>query len=317
MTTHGDMIFEFGGVPVGSGRFSNPWGTHYFVDYDEGSDTDNGRRPDAAFKTIQAAVTEATGGDVIYIRPRAYQLAQGFRRYVEDVTVTLGGAGGSGVVATNANMSLIGVTQRGAAAGDMLGVRWNKVATNLTVKAPALHVENIGFFNEGGTKIIDLQNDGATRLLQGALGFSIYNCALKGDKALYSNGGNEIQIVGCQFQTKHDGAVGGIELVGSANACARPIIKHCEFIGGNANEMATAVIRTAAPIYDLMLRNCYFSRADGVYMNIAGTTNTGLVADCHFATDDVNALCTGLVAGVSNVYSAGMYDEAGIDDFGS
>jgi len=306
------------GVPVGHGhRFSSPWDTHRFVDYDNGSDDNDGLEPGFAMQTIQAAVTASTGGDVIYIRPRAYQCGQGFRRYVEDVTVTLGGAGGSGVVATNANMSLIGVTQRTGAAGDMLGVRWNKVATNLTVDAPAFHVENIGFFNEDGTKIIDLTNDGATRTKQGSLGFSIYNCALKGNKQLYSTGCNELQIVNCQFQAKYDGAVGGINLVGSAQGVARPIIKNCEFIGGNANEMATAVIQTAAPVYDMMLRNCYFTLADGVYMNFAGTTSTGLVADCYFGSADINALCTGLVAGVSGIFPAGLYDEVGIDDFSS
>lgn len=304
---------------VGDGRFSSPWNTHIFVDYDNGSDSNDGQSPDGAKKTIQGAVTAATAGDVIYVRPRPYTLGTGFARYTEDVVVTLGGVGGSGVTATNANMSIIGITQRGAAATDFLGVRWKfATATPLTVDAPCLHVENIGFFVEDATYAINLRCNGATRTQEGTTGFSIYNCAIKGDGKLYANGGNEISIVGCRFQAKYDGTTGGINLVGSANQCARTIIKNCEFIGGNAFNMATAPITTAAPQYDLFIRDCYFSvDTDTVYMNIAGTTNTGLVANCYFASADINALCTGLVAGVSGVFAAGLYDEVGVDDFSS
>lgn len=321
MTTFGDGVYQYGGQPVGSGgRFDSPWATHYFVDYDNGSDSNSGKTPTKAFQTIQAAVTAATGGDVIYIRPRAYQLGQGFRRYLEDVTVTLGGSGGSGAVATNANISIIGITQRGAAPTDFLGVRWKYAsATPLTVNAPCLHVENIGFFVEDATYAINLQCNGATRTQEGTTGFSIYNCAIKGDGKLYANGGNELAIVNCRFQCKYDGTAAGINLVGSSNQTARPIIKNCEFIGGNANNAATAYITTAAPVYDMMLRDCYFSTVpdSGTYITIAGTTNDGLVANCYFGAADINAACTGLVAGTSGIFAAALYDEVGIDDFSS
>src|SRR4030067_2499843 len=111
--------------------------------------------------------------------------------------------------------------------------------------------------------------------------------------------------------------MGGINLVGSSNQVARPVIDSCDFIGGNANNMATTPIQTAAPVYDLMIRNCYFSIVtdSGLYINIAGTTNTGLVANCYFAAADINARCTGLVAGTSGAFAAALYDQSGIDDF--
>lgn len=316
MTTFGDGVYQYGGAPVGP-RFSSPWATHYFVDAISGSNGD-GKSPEQAFTTIQAAVNAMKAQDICYIRSKTYTLGTGFARYSEDVAVSLGGAGGSGATATNANMSLIGVTPL-CHPSDFLGVRWNKAtATPLTVDAPGLHIENIGFFTEGATYAINLRCNGATRTQEGTTGFSIYNCAIKGDGKLYANGGNEIQIINCRFQAKYDGTVGGINLVGSSNQCARPLIQNCEFIGGNSYNMSGPPIVTAAPLYDLIIRDCYFSiDTDSVYMTIAGTTNTGLVANCYFASADINALCTGLVAGVSGVFASGLYDEVGIDDFSS
>jgi hypothetical protein len=312
---HGVSSF---GVPLVGSRFSNPWTTHYFVDGDSGSDGSVGTTPEDAFKTIQKAITISSAGDVIYIRPKTYTIGTGFARYSEDVSVTLGGGGGSGVTATNANKSLIGVTQR-TRPSDFLGVRWTfATATQLTVDAPALHIENIGFFSELGTYTINLRNNGATWTQQGSAGFSIYNCEVKGEAKLYSDGGDGIQIVNCRFQSKYDGTTGGIQLVGSSNQVKRAVIQACEFIGGNSYNMATAPINTAAPCWDLIIRDCYFSvDTDTVYMVIAGTSNTGMVANCYFGSADINALCTGLVAGTSGVFGTALYDEAGIDSFAS
>jgi len=305
----------------GSPRFASPWATHYFVDGTYGSDSNDGKTPNESFSTIQHAITVSTGGDIIYIRPKVYTLGTGFARYSEDVSVTLGGDGGSGVTATNANKSIIGITQREASPTDFLGVRWKfATATPLTVDAPCLHVENIGFFVEAATYAINLRCNGATRTQEGTTGFSIYNCAIKGDGKLYANGGNELAIVNCRFQAKYDGTTGGIQLVGSSNQVARPIIKNCEFIGGNSYNMATAPITTAAPVWDLMIRDCYFSIVtdSGVYIDIAGTSNTGLVANSYFGTADLSTTgIPGLVAGVSGCFAAGLYDDDGIDDMSS
>ena len=317
--------FKYGlasfGIPLPSGgRFSSPWATHYFVDGLDGSDSNDGKSPSNAMKTIQAAVTASAAGDVIYVRPKGWTIGTGFARYTEDVVVPLGGSGGStGVTATGANKSIIGVTPRSHPT-DFLGVRMKfTTATALTIDAPGTHVENIGIFGEGSTYMVNLRNNGTTYTQMGTSGSSFYNCAFKGDGAFYANGTDELQIINCRFQAMYDGTMGGINLVGSSNQCKRPIIIGCEFIGGNANNMHTAPITTAAPVYDLILRDCYFSIAtdSGIYINIAGTTNTGLVANCYFASADINAQCTGLVNGSSGVFATGMYDQVGIDDFSS
>ena len=309
LTNFPNGITSFGVPITGSARYASPWATHYFVDGDLGSDNNNGKTPSEAFKTIQRAVTVSTGGDVIYIKQKVYTLGTGFARYTEDVSVTLGGDGGNGVTATNANKSLIGVTQRGVPT-DFLGVRWKfATATPLTVDAPCLHVENIGFFTEGATYAINLRCNGATRTQEGTTGFSIYNCAIKGEGKLYGNGANEVAIVHCRFQCHYEGTVGGINLVGSSNQVIRPIIRDCEFLGGNANNMSAAAIVGAAPWYDAVLRELYFlAESDtGEYINISGS-NTGLVANVFCASADITT--TSIVA--SGMFGVACYDDDGI-----
>ena len=310
MSNFPDMVFEFGGAPVSGGRFTSPWATHYFVDGDNGNDANSGKKPNLAFKTIQAAITASTGGDVIYIRPKTYTLGTGFARYSEDVSVTLGGSGGSGVTATNANKSIIGITQRPYPV-DFLGVRWTfATATPLTVDAPCLHIENIGFFVEAATYAINLRCNGATRTQEGTTGFSAYNCAFKGDGQLYANGGNELQIVKCRFQAKYDGTTGGINLVGSANAVARPVIANCDFIGGNNNAMATAPINGASPWYNAVLRDLWFDKdaTAGKFVVISGTTSTGIIGPCYCGSDDISTTSFD-TAGLEVV---GAFDDDGI-----
>lgn len=323
MTTFGDQVREFGGAPVGSGRFSSPWATHWFVDYDNGSDTGGGKRPDDAFKTIQVAVTAASGGDVIYIRPRAYQLGIGFRRYEEDVVLTQGGTTGSGQVATNANISLIGVSQR--LAGEMLGPRWKvATATNFTVQAPATHMENIGFFNEvasgdPGGMCVYLQGGYTARTYGGGDGSSMYNCDFKGGAPIYINGGSAPQIINCTFGMKHDGTGLSLWLEGTGDndgaAIARPRIQGCNFQGGNANNCATSPVNLQGSIYDLFMRDCYFANIPdaGDYIAISGTVD-GVIANCYFGAASAVADLAALKDGTYGIFAAGLFDENGAID---
>lgn len=297
-------------ITAGSRRFSSPWNTHYFVDGTNGSDSNVGTEPSKAFQTIQRAITVSTGGDVIYIRPLPYKNATGFQRYTEDVVIAIAGTGVAAAVEPNAQKSLIGITPT-MVATDHQGVRWRfATATNLTNNVPGTHIENIGFFTEGATYGINLvsTSDGLT---MGGVGVSIYNCSLKGDgKIVALVGCDGLQVVHCVFQTKYDGTVGGINLVGSVGQVKRAIIRDCEFIGGNANNMSAAPIIGAAPWYDCIIRDCYFGLATDTaqYITISGTGNTGLVANCYFAAADIST--TSLVTG--DMLGAGCYDDAGI-----
>ena len=325
MTTFGDQVREYGGAPVGSGRFSSPWAKHYFVDAIDGKVNNGGLKPDDAMSTIQGAVDLAVGGDVIYIRPKAYQNAQGFQRYVEDVVVGIGDNTGSGTVCTNANISLIGVTQRTCGGSDFLGVRWKVSGSNtipLTVRAAALHIENIGFFNEGTGNTIYFQTEGTNLTKIGGDGPSIYNCAFKIKGPVYANGGDGLQIVGCRFQTKHDGSGTAIKLTGagtdSGTAVGRPLIKGCTFLGGNAYNMDTSPIIWEGSIYDGVIRDCYFANNPdtGDYIDLSGTID-GVIANCYFGSADAEADLAALQAGTYGIFGAGMVDENGMLDMGA
>lgn len=317
MTTFGDMVYELGGAPVSGARFSSPWATHYFVDYDNGSSGNPGTAPDRAMQTIQQAVNLATGGDVIYIRPRAYQWGQGFRRYEEDVSITAGSTTGSGNVATEANKSLIGITQR-RVPNDLQGVRLKfATAVPLTISAPGTHIEGISIFAEAATTYaVLIDHDGATRS-KGGDGVSFYRVGVKSDVPLYANGGDGLQIVNCEFKAKYDGTMGGIELVGSANVNSQTQIIGCSFKGGSTAAMSRRAIAITAPAYDIQIRDCYFSRdpVSGGYITISASTNmSGLVANNFFASTDATAKLTDLDTHAKNVWGAGNCDENGVID---
>jgi len=69
MTTVGDMLYQMGGVPV-SAEFTT--GSVFFVDSTTGSNSNDGKSPDTALATIDAAIGRCTAdkGDIIYAMPK-------------------------------------------------------------------------------------------------------------------------------------------------------------------------------------------------------------------------------------------------------
>ena len=276
-------------------QFSQFWGYTYFVDGVNGVDTNDGLTPGTPKKTIQAAVTVAGRGDTIYIRPQTYTLGTGFARYTEDVIVPL---------ATN-DLSIIGVTRT---INPEFGVRWKHVVTPLTVNAPGLHLENIGFFCEGATKAIDLANDGNVTKV-GSCGFTMYNCAIKGER-VYITGGDGVRIKNCYFHAVYDGSVsGGITAVGSTYPVRRLTIEDCTFAGGNGTAAATRFITlTGATITEALIARCNFAAIPTDAKYIVATTTVGHVMGCHFADADVHVTNDLTLGGMTQ---EGNYDASG------
>lgn len=310
------------GVPLfGGDRFSSPWATHYFVDATDGRDGNTGKEPTSAFETIQRAVNVATGGDVIYINPQVYTLGTGFARYTEDVTIAQDSTTGSGTE-TKANISIIGVTQR-QYPSDMVGVR-TKYATaahgGWNIEVPGTHIESIGVFAEDATTYaMFFESNGATRT-KGFDGSSMYNVMVKGKEVRMSGGGSDMSIVNCKFQTKYDGAgTPQLNLIGSAGTVNRLSVVGCDFIGGNANNYSTSPVVGAAPVTSLVMRDCSFSQDPdtGDFLAFAGSSNSGIVANCSFASIDANAKLARIIAGASGIHGAGLYDENGMVDLSS
>jgi len=70
MSTFGDGVYQYGGVPVASGGLPFPaTGKAFFVDPANGSDGNTGKKPSNAFQTLYAAHDACTAGnnDVVYL----------------------------------------------------------------------------------------------------------------------------------------------------------------------------------------------------------------------------------------------------------
>ena len=307
MTTAPDMLLEFGGSPVGSGRFSSPWAKHYFVDAIDGSAGNAGLRPDDATATIQQAVDLATGGDIIYIRPQRYKIDTMYGRYTEDVTITMATGLTSGDAVVDGMRSIIGVSANTFNA-DFSGVRWKGTTTNLINDTPGLHVENIGFFSEGCTYGVLLRYIADTH--RGSEGTSFYHCAFKGKGLYVISGGDGLTIDSCRFQPKYDGTTCSINLSGVINL-RRPTIRNCEWLDGNATATATACIVVAGTTTELLIRDCYFPKipTSGVYIDTSGAV-TGLIANCYFNEDDLDTDAEILLG--TGVRAVACYDAAGL-----
>jgi len=299
------------GVPIlGAGRFTSPWNTHYFVDGNNGSDSNSGLEPNKAFASIQKAVTTSTGGDVIYIRPKTYTMGTGFARYTEDVTVANTGAA-SASTASQAGKSIIGVTPL-TVASDFMGVRWIFATnTNLNVEAPGTHIENIGFFCEGATAGVYFEGDGATYTKAGHTGSSLYNCAIKGEGGVLANGSDSLQIIGCQFQAKHDGnTCGMIITLDGTNVNRRPVLKGCHFLGGNGTAMDSAPVIWTGKVENGLIVDNDFDLGTTVQINIATSGSSGLIARNYFAEADLST--TFIVQ--NGMVCVGNWDVSGINE---
>lgn len=308
MTTVADGLYQYGGDPVGH-RFTNPWGTHWFVDGTNGADRYDGKSPKRAKATIQAAVTAATGGDVIYINPKAFLMGTGQGRYAEDVTVANTGAA-SGAAAPQANKTIIGISPS-RMANDHQGVRWHFATnTNLNVEAPHTHIENIGFYCEGATAGIYFESDGATFTKGGAMGSCLYNCSVKGEGGVLANSSDSLQFINNQFQAKYDGNTSAIIItLDGNNINRRMVIRGNHFIGGNGTSMDSAPIICTGKVEDGLIADNYFHTGTLVQINIATASSSGLIVNNFFAEANLSTtfiVQNGMVA-VSN-HSVEGYD---------
>lgn len=278
-------------------RYASPWGVSFFVDGVNGSDTNDGFTPENAKKTIQAAVTAASRGDAIYIRPNDYVVGTGFRRYTETITTAL----------AQSDLYLIGVSN---SPNVEYGPRLAKTSSgyNLDVYGPALHVENIGFFSEGATGTALLRNNGATNTRRGTDGTTFYNCVIKGGKIITADGGDGTTIKNCMFHGSA-GVTGGINAVGSANPGRRLRILNSIFQEGNGAAVDTAYITILGVYSEILIDKCRFGLipTDGHFIYI--TSSTGLISNSQFQHADMTIASTIIQGGTLMV---NCHDVAGL-----
>jgi hypothetical protein len=190
------------------------------------------------------------------------------------------------------------------------GVRW-KHATDtsgycLVNIAPALHLENIGFFAEDAAGAVSLLNNGATNTQRGSDGTTFYNCVIKAGRVITMSGGDGLTFKNCFFHGKYGGgATGGITFSCSANPGRRLKILDCGFMEGNGATCATEYINIAGVASEVVIKNCYFGLIPTSAKYILITASTGIITNCYFADADVH-LTNDLT--LSNVVPAALWD---------
>lgn len=169
MTTFGDQVFQYGGMPVGADhRFDGWWGGNvYFVDFDNGTPGASGEGDmDRPAKDLQRAIDDATTDATIYVRPRAFA-AGTYGEDPQEITPSASDAENFHIDKAKKNTSLI-ATGRGsshaAARKCWIGGYAGLTTAVLEVRAPGCVIE--GFRSDppasAAEGIFRSQNDGST-----------------------------------------------------------------------------------------------------------------------------------------------------------
>jgi len=275
MTTFGDQVREYGGAPVGSGRFSSPWATHYFVDGINGTAGAGGLRPDKATALISQAITLASAGDIIYVRSLATKAdASDINQYADQMVIPF---------AKN-SLSIIGVAA-GNKARQLYGpfVRFATAGYTLDVYAAALHIENM-ILHLGGsaTGTIYLRGVSGYTTSAGACGATIESCAISYGGMLITGGGD------CLFRNCVIRNATPMWFDASLTPARRHAIVGCEFKADNGGGSDENYIRISGTSTEFFIRDCYFDQATDTdeYIHTSGDVD-GIIANCFFNDDDV------------------------------
>lgn len=257
-------------------------GNIFFVDGDNGDDTWDGHSPDTPKLTIAGAISAASRGAVIYIKPRAMASdASDPVAYAETVTIP----------AAKDCLQLIGV-MTGQTLGGMPQLKIGGGSTAMiTVNAAGCSVRNLEINGASSS-------GGGISVAGGAFGFSCYNCCFKNCRgsAAASTGGAivfdsvwNVLVKDCRFHKNRC----GILFNATTGHCENVVIQNCVF-GANAVTEVDAHIY-GNPVRNIQIVDCRFTDSDvpayetspdaAKYIKfvVAGATDGfGSIASCTF-----------------------------------
>ncbi len=285
---------QVAGVPVtggGVGRYSGWWGKSLFVDYDHGSDDNDGFEPSSAVKNLQTAITDATINDVIYVRnrdqditstdPEAILPASSTNWTVAEAQTHLSIIGASNVAHIPSMPSQYGVYLKGKAAANTTAVMDWRGAFGL--------IENLAFHSGGSTAGGHLALTGNSTSLR-ALGTVISNCLFRmstqaAHGAVHNVDNWFITVFGCTF---HD-CLFGIHMTGSASTLRRITVKACLFLNQTAASVDTNIRMAGSSGQLILIDGCTFTTPVGTagaakMINIVDAM-TGTICNCNFPID--------------------------------
>ncbi|MEE9510453.1 MAG: hypothetical protein V3V81_08165 [Candidatus Bathyarchaeia archaeon] len=308
MSISPDGLFQYGGSPVASAAYTNPWTTAYFVDGTNGTAGAGGKSPDDPTATISQAITLATAGDVIYVR----QLLP----IQSDMTDPTAYAENLVIPVAKHTLSIIG-TGNNPHNPFYCQVKPSASGYGVEIKAVSTTIENLDF-NRGSatTGVIFFSGDnGTTDMGWGSL---ISNCHIRNANGLANAGvkfeaGSYNTIYNCDFEACHT----GVNLSSGGTFPIRsPRIERCRFKASNASAVGGDNIWGAGAaniLYEIEILDCYFERVPtGSFIDLSGANHYGIISNCHFGDDDVSCTTSGAnINKPTTVFVTGCYDDSG------
>jgi hypothetical protein len=309
MTTVGDQLKQFGGVPVDSGGINNwpgYWGTNvWFVDGDDGYNGNSGTSPTAAYSTVSNAISSASAGDTIYVKPRVPTSdASDPEVYAEELTIPYG----------KNSMSIIG-TRRGHDNFYGPKLKLGTADAVVDVYAPAFTIENFTIHRRSSnTKAVYLRGITGYGSMAGSVGSHISNCMIRygSPHGIYIEWGYHSNVNNCTFWGNDIGCY----ITGQSVPQRGMGVHGCNFYGANGTVAAGPDIRILGASTELTIDRCLFDAVptSTTYIVATGTVD-GKITDCHFAagTTDINAAAAAgeIQVGSGSLSIAGCTDGTG------
>ncbi len=287
------------GVPVESGKV-------LFVDGDK-STGGAGRTWEDAYATIQAAVTAASAGDVIYVANKTTTaLATDPVSYAETIIIPN----------ATANLSIIGIS-RGRTQGGLPQIKIGAGSTAmLTVRAPGCFIANLGF--NGGSSTgggILLDDDGGTSKV--AFGTTIVGCHFKNCVVTANDGTSGGAIYTTSSGNAWQTYIGGnrfykneadIVVVGTGGSVPQDWVIEDNVFGGPAASVDVNIYTGGSGVNGLIINNNIFTAlpalsAGTVKRFVSLTGSVGILSNNSFAGNDA----TFKVAGSGGIVPATMF----------
>ena len=314
---HGGKIVLSNLAGGGILTFGNVW----WVDGDNGDDTSSGDQVGRAKKTIQAAVTAASGNDVVLVKPKnIVATATDPASYAESIIIPAGKSG----------LTLMGITPNRTQGG----LPQIKPATTtsycLTVRSAGCTIANLGIngVNSTGGGIL-LDDDSGTS--KNAFGTTVFNCHLKNCRGTSATDGTlggainiknawQIRISGNRFLLNLSDVIQTPTAVD-----AKDVVIDNNYFGGPAASVDYNIymVGTSADATGLIINNNTFQGlpAKGAGSRfITATGYTGVLANNSFASNDATFKAAGTGGLIpTTMFMAGNFQEStdAVGTFGS
>ncbi len=313
MSTFGDGLYQYGGIPVGSiGGYGGMWtGNAWFVDYENGATGNGGHTPSDAYKYLQTALTNCSAGDAIFIRPRTPAYATG------DPNVILPESTTNNTLAYDKyNVSIIGTgVGRGKSANRQVVLQAAstvQATPTLKISAADVNLENLTIRRGGGT-LAGLQISSIASYY--VWGVTVNNCTFWKIGSTATSGALDIESAWhCNIENSHfEQCAKGIVVGTSVSANDGLVLRNCLFNG--ADTTVDVDLLSSDNISNLVVDRCVFAHdlpalsggSTLKYISI-GTSSTGIIHKCGFGTETATiatCLTTGNVDIVDSRYAPG------------